>query len=120
MSNPSYFAVSVDGENIKKIFITNYMKKVILPILLEKKLPLMILIGVKRGINKDFKEGGDGIGNENCETLEKIVKENKGIKFLVTHLSDVPQYRLIVLSRKLSNLKLFGFWWYLNQKKNDY
>ena len=117
ISNPSYFAVSVDGENIKKIFITNYMKKVILPILLEKKLPLMILIGVKRGINKDFKEGGDGIGNENCETLEKIVKENKGIKFLVTHLSDVPQYRLIVLSRKLSNLKLFGFWWYLNQKK---
>ena len=42
-----------------------------------KKLPLMILIGVKRGINKDFKEGGDGIGNENCETLEKIVKRTK-------------------------------------------
>lgn len=116
-SNPLYFAISVDGNNIKKIFNSSYMKNIIFPILVEKKIPLMILIGVKRGVNKDFKQGGDGIGNEDCENLEKIIRDNQKIKFLVTHLSDISQYKLIVLSRKFSNLKLFGFWWFLNQKK---
>ena len=77
----------------------------------------MILIGVKRGVNRNFKEGGDGIGDEDCTVIESIVAQNPDINFLVTHLSDISQYKLIVLSRKFSNLKLFGFWWFLNQKK---
>lgn len=117
ISNPIYFAISVDGKNIEKIFNSKYMKNVIFPILEKKKIPIMILIGVKRSVNESFKEGGDGIGNEDCNFLEDIVRENQKIKFLVTHLSDLSQYKLIVLSRKFSNLKLFGFWWFLNQKK---
>ena len=55
--------------------------------------------------------------DEDCEILESIIKKNQKINFLLTHLSDLSQYKLIVLSRKFSNLKLFGFWWYLNQKE---
>lgn len=117
VSKPLYFAISVDGKNIKKIFNSSYMKKAIFPILKEKKIPIMILIGVKRGVNKKFKDGGDGIGDEDCTVLESIIAHNSDIKFLVTHLSDLSQYKLIVLSRKFPNLKLFGFWWFLNQKK---
>ena len=117
ISNPIYFAVSVDGRNIKKIFNSKYMKNVILPMLEKRNIPIMILIGVKRNVNKNFKDGGDGIGNEDCSYLESIVRKNQKIKFLVTHLSDLSQYKLIVLSRKFSNLKLFGFWWFLNQRK---
>ena len=117
ISNPVYFAISVDGKNIKKIFNSNYMKNIIFPILKKQSLPLMILIGVKRGVNKEFKQGGDAVGDEDCNYLELILKKNPKIKFLVTHLSDLSQYKLIVLSRKFSNLTLFGFWWFLNQKK---
>lgn len=117
ISNPIYFAISVDGRNIKKIFNSKYMKNVIFPMLEKKNIPIMILIGVKRNVNKNFKDSGDGIGNEDCSYLESIVRKNQKIKFLVTHLSDLCQYKLIVLSRKFSNLKLFGFWWFLNQRK---
>ena len=117
ISNPIYFAISVDGKNIKKIFNSIYMKDIIFPLLKKNRLPLMILMGVKRGVNKNYKDGGDGIGDEDCEILESIIKKNQNINFLLTHLSDLSQYKLIVLSRKFSNLKLFGFWWYLNQKE---
>ncbi len=117
ISNPVYLAISVDGKNIKRIFNSNYMKNIIFPILRKQNLPLMVLIGVKRGINKEFREGGDGVGDEDCSFLELLLKKNPKIRFLVTHLSDLSQYKLIVLSRKFPNLTLFGFWWFLNQKK---
>lgn len=117
IAKPLYFAISVNGKNINTVFNSIYMKKIIFPILKKKKIPLMVLIGVKRGVNLEYKDGGDGIGDENCDVLEEIVKKNQNINFLVTHLSDLSQYKLIVLSRKFSNLKLFGFWWYLNQKE---
>ncbi len=114
-SKASYFALSLNGENIMKFFNSDHMTKTIIPFLIKKKLPLMILAGVKRSINPSFKDGGDGIGNEKIEFLEKIIKKYKKLNFLLTHLSDISQYKLIVLSRKLPNLTLFGFWWFLNQ-----
>ena len=114
-AKPSYFALSLNGDNIMDFFNSNYMTKTIIPFLVKKKLPLMLLVGVKRSINPSFKGGGDGIGNENTDLLEKVIKKYKNLNFLVTHLSDNSQYRLTVLSRKLPNLTLFGFWWFLNQ-----
>ena len=114
-SKPSYFALSLNGKNIMKFFNSDYMTKIIIPFLIKKKLPLMLLTGVRRSVNSTFQDGGDGIGDEKIDFLENIIKKYKKINFLVTHLSDVSQYKLIVLSRKLPNLTLFGFWWFLNQ-----
>ena len=36
------------------------MKDIIFPLLKKNRLPLMILMGVKRGVNKNYKDGGDG------------------------------------------------------------
>ena len=41
----------------------------------------MILMGVKRGVNKNYKDGGDGIGDEDCEILESIIKKTKILIF---------------------------------------
>ena len=114
-SKPSYFALSLNGKNIMQLFNSDYMTKCIIPFLTKKKLPLMILAGVQRSVNPLFQEGGDGVGDENIVFLEKIIRKYNKLNFLVTHLSDISQYKLIVLSRKLPNLTLFGFWWFLNQ-----
>ena len=41
-----------------------------------------------------------------------LYQENK---FLVTALPLNCQYELTVLARKHPNLKIFGFWWFMNQ-----
>lgn len=113
-ARPVYFALSCDGPDIKKIFKSKKMK-IILKLLKQEKIPLMILVGVKREVNKKFREGGDGVGSDDLSQLEEVVNNNKENTFIVTHLSNNSQYKLTVLSRKLPNLTLFGIWWHLNQ-----
>ena len=51
--------------------------------------------------------------------IEKMKEFRKQInaenKFLVTCLSLNDQHELTVLARKHPNLKIFGFWWFMNQ-----
>ena len=113
-SQPIYAAISLDTEKFKEILNSDLWKE-ILKWLLKKNLPLSLMLGVKRGVNKNFDEAGDGIGNIDLKDLSKLCNNYPKNKFLVTCLSLNDQHELTVLGRKHQNLKIFGFWWFMNQ-----
>ena len=113
-SQPIYAAISLDKEKFREILNSDLWKE-ILKWLLKKNLPLSLMLGVKRGVNKNFDEAGDGIGNIDLKDLSKLCNNYPKNKFLVTCLSLNDQHELTVLGRKHQNLKIFGFWWFMNQ-----
>ena len=113
-SQPIYAAISLDTEKFREILNSDLWKE-ILKWLLKKNLPLSLMLGVKRGVNKNFDEAGDGIGNIDLKDLSKLCNNYPKNKFLVTCLSLNDQHELTVLGRKHQNLKIFGFWWFMNQ-----
>ena len=73
------------------------------------------MLGVKRSVNNNFGLAGDGIGNTNLKELSKLCNLFSKNKFLVTCLALNDQHELTVLARKHPNLRIFGFWWFMNQ-----
>jgi glucuronate isomerase len=113
-SNPLYAAVSLNLETFHTIFEDSFWKD-ILVWLENKNLPLSLMLGVKRAVNKDFGLAGDGIGDINLKELSNLCNSFPKNKFLVTCLSLNDQHELTVLARKHPNLRIFGFWWFMNQ-----
>ena len=113
-SKPVYAALSLNLATFKTI-VDGSMWRNILVWLESKKLPLSLMLGVKRSVNKDFGLAGDGIGDINLKELSKLCNSFPKNKFLVTCLSLNDQHELTVLSRKHPNLRIFGFWWFMNQ-----
>ena len=113
-SNPVYAAISLNLETFHTIFEDSFWKD-ILVWLENKNLPLSLMLGVKRAVNKDFGLAGDGIGNINLKELSNLCNSFPKNKFLVTCLSLNDQHELTVLARKHPNLRIFGFWWFMNQ-----
>ena len=111
--NPAYFALSSENleEFKKKEFFEKFFK-----LLSKYKLPLMLLVGVKRGINTNYQEAGDGVGSFDLKNLEAIINKYHNNNFLVTCLNLNDQFKLNVTARKFQNLKIFGFWWFNNNK----
>ena len=112
-NKPSYFSLST--ENFKE-FENEFFFKHFLSLLKESKTPMMLLIGVKRGVNKLYNDAGDGIGTMNLDYLEKILSKFPRNKFLVSCLDFRDQFKLSVLARKFQNLKIVGFWWFNNNE----
>ena len=113
-SNPVYAAISLNLETFNRI-LEDSMWRNILVWLESKKLPLSLMLGVKRAVNKDFGLAGDGIGDINLKELSNLCNSFPKNKFLVTCLSLNDQHELTVLARKHPNLRIFGFWWFMNQ-----
>ena len=113
-SNPVYAAISLNLETFNTI-LEDSMWRDILVWLESKKLPLSLMLGVKRAVNKDFGLAGDGIGEINLKELSNLCNSFPKNKFLVTCLSLNDQHELTVLARKHPNLRIFGFWWFMNQ-----
>ena len=113
-SNPVYAAVSLNLATFNKI-LDDSMWRDILVWLENKKLPLSLMLGVRRAVNKDFGLAGDGIGDINLKELSTLCTSFPRNKFLVTCLSLNDQHELTVLARKHPNLRIFGFWWFMNQ-----
>jgi len=113
-SNPVYAAISLNLETFDTIFEDSFWKD-ILVWLENKNLPLSLMLGVKRAVNKDFGLAGDGIGDINLKELSNLCNLFPNNKFLVTCLSLNDQHELTVLARKHPNLRIFGFWWFMNQ-----
>tara|TARA_B100000686_G_scaffold352165_1_gene453210 strand:+ start:2555 stop:3751 length:1197 start_codon:yes stop_codon:yes gene_type:complete len=113
-SKPVYAAISASTNEFKQLLKNNLWKE-ILTWLNNKKLPLSLMLGVKRAINKDFGLAGDGIGDIDLKDLSKLCNSHPNNKFFVTCLSLNDQHELTVLVRKHPNLKMFGFWWFMNQ-----
>ena len=110
---PVYFSISTN--NFEEFKLKNYFFQ-ILKVLRKHNKPLMILVGVKRNVNPEFRLAGDGLGKPNLNYLEEIIRNNSKNKFLVTCLDNSDHFRMIVLARKFQNIKLFGFWWFTNQE----
>ena len=113
-SNPVYAAVSLNLATFNKI-LDDSMWREILVWLESKNLPLSLMLGVRRAVNKDFGLAGDGIGDINLKELSNLCNSFPKNKFLVTCLSLNDQHELTVLARKHPNLRIFGFWWFMNQ-----
>ena len=81
-SNPVYAAVSLNFETFHTIFEDSFWKD-ILVWLENKNLPLSLMLGVRRAVNKDFGLAGDGIGDINLKELSNLCNSFPKNKFLV-------------------------------------
>ena len=94
---------------------TKVIDDVVAPVARELGLPVALMIGVRRGVNPDLHEGGDGVGVADVAAVLNLCQKHTCVKFLVTMLSRVNQHELCVTARKFGrNLHLFGCWWFCN------
>ena len=93
---------------------THLLREAILPACRDLRLPLALMIGVRRGVNPALNDAGDGVGRADLRSLEELCTEFQDNRFLVTVLSRENQHELSVYARKFSNMLPFGCWWFLN------
>jgi hypothetical protein len=86
----------------------------VLPVCREAKLPLALMIGVRRQVNPAIRLAGDASGRADLRALEVLCRDYPDNKFLVSVLSRENQHELCVYARKFANLMPFGCWWFLN------
>lgn len=114
--NPRYMAVSLgpgfafpeDSPRAKLI------EHAVIPVTREAGIPFAMMIGVRRKINPGLRAGSDGVGKADVTAVENLCRQFPDNRFLVTMLSRENQHELCVSARKLSNLMIFGCWWFLN------
>ncbi len=116
--NPTYLAISLPPEfsyptsgngNASAI-----LRDVVLPFARQRNLPVALMIGVRRQVNPDLGQAGDGYGRTDVRSLEELAKANPDIRFYVTLLHRDDQHPLIVAARKFKNIVPFGTWWFVN------
>ncbi len=86
----------------------------VFPVAAQRRIPMALMIGVKKLTNPDLGLAGDSVGHANIDVLEWICRDYPDVKLLVTMLSRENQHELCVCARKFSNLHVFGCWWFLN------
>jgi hypothetical protein len=89
-------------------------RNVVLPAARELRLPMAMMIGVRKRVNPALGDGGDAVGVADVTAVQNLCAENPDVKFIVTMLSRVNQHELCVCARKFGNLHLFGCWWFCN------
>ena len=116
--NPSYLAISLPPDfgfpasgngNVSAI-----MRDVVLPFARAKKLPVALMIGVRRGVNPALGQAGDGYGRCDVRSIEALAAANPDILFYITLLHRDDQQPLVVAARKFANIVPFGTWWFCN------
>ena len=114
--NPVYMAVSLpDSFRFPdEDFRTVLLKGAVLPACGDLKIPLALMIGVRRQVNPAIRLAGDSVGRADIRAIETLCREYPGNQFLVTVLSRENQHELCVCARKFRNLTPFGCWWFLN------
>jgi hypothetical protein len=90
------------------------LREVVLPAAKEHGLAMTLMVGVRRRVNPNLRDAGDGMGRADVTAIERLCAEYPEIKFLVTFLSRENQHELCVAARKFPNLMPFGCWWFLN------
>jgi hypothetical protein len=113
---PAYMAVSLPDtfEYPKENTGNRLLRESVLPVCRELKLPLSLMIGVRRQVNPAIRLAGDAVGRADMRALENLCREFPDNRFLVSVLSRENQHELCVYARKFSNLMPFGCWWFLN------
>lgn len=108
VSLPPDFTVPEDS------YRSRILEKCVLPICREVKIPLALMIGVKRLVNPYLGLAADSVGKADIRSIEYLCRTYPKNKFLVTMLSKENQHELVVTARKFRNLMVFGCWWFLN------
>lgn len=90
------------------------LSEAIIPSCREFRLPLSLMIGVRRQVNPRIRLAGDAVGKADLRALENLCRKFPDNRFLVSVLSRENQHELCVYARKFSNLMPFGCWWFLN------
>lgn len=90
------------------------LREVVLPAAKEHGLAMTLMVGVRRRVNPNLRDAGDGVGRADVTAIERLCGEYPDVKFLVTFLSRENQHELCVAARKFPNLMPFGCWWFLN------
>ena len=90
------------------------LREVVLPAAKEHGLAITVMVGVRRRVNPNLRDAGDGLGRADVTAIERLCAEYPEIKFLATFLSRENQHELCVAARKFPNLMPFGCWWFLN------
>jgi hypothetical protein len=113
---PLYMAVSLtDAFQFPDDSITSkLLSEAVLPSCREFRLPMSLMIGVRRQVNPRLRLAGDAVGKADLRTLENLCRSFPDNRFLVSVLSRENQHELAVYARKFNNLMPFGCWWFLN------
>ncbi len=114
--NPVYMGVSLPADFKFPADDTRdrLLREVVLPAAKEHGLAVTLMVGVRRRVNPNLRDAGDGMGRADVTAIERLCAEYPEIKFLATFLSRENQHELCVASRKFPNLMPFGCWWFLN------
>lgn len=114
--NPVYLAASLppDFKYPSGDIRDSLIREVVLPTAKEHGLTLTLMVGVRRSVNPELREAGDGLGRADVSAIERLCAQYPEIRFLVTFLSRENQHELCVAARKFNNLMPFGCWWFLN------
>jgi hypothetical protein len=113
--SPKYFSLSLGAQMLDSLLENPWFSGAFLPWLAAKKIPLALMLGVRRRINPLYRLGGDGTGEVSLNSLETLLVRFPENKIMVTTLSRGSQHRLAVLGKIFPNLYVFGFWWFVNQ-----
>lgn len=114
--HPVYMAVSLPdsfqfpGRDLRTRLLTG----AILPACRDLRLPLALMIGVRRQVNPALRLAGDASGRADLCALENLCRDFPDNRFLVSVLSRENQHELCVYARKFRNLVPFGCWWFVN------
>lgn len=111
-----YLAVSLppDFKLVDDSIRTRITEQCVLPVCRELNIPLALMIGVNRQVNKELRLAGDSLGKADVRVIEYLCTNYPENKFLVTMLSRENQHELAITARKYRNLMIFGCWWFLN------
>jgi len=114
--NPLYMAASLPPSFMypEESAAGRVLDACFLPLGRERRLPLAMMIGVKKLINPGLRLAGDGVGKSRIEAVENLCAQHPDNKFLVTFLARENQHECCIAARKFRNLHVFGCWWFLN------
>jgi hypothetical protein len=114
--SPLYLAVSLPDDFTwpEESARGHIIHEVVLPVCREHNLPFAMMIGVRRGVNPELHDAGDGLGRADVGNIHRLCRTHPDNRYLVTMLSRENQHELAVAARKFANLLPFGAWWFLN------
>ncbi len=90
------------------------LDRIVLPVLVERDLPLAMMIGSKLRVNPALRDAGDMVGVADVGSVVRLCSDFPQNRFLCTMLARENQHELAVAARKFGNLMIFGCWWFLN------
>jgi hypothetical protein len=114
--DPLYMAVSLPDsfEFPRDDERSRLLTGAVLPACREARIPLALMIGVRRQVNPALRLAGDASGVADLRAVGHLCAEFPENRFMVSLLSRENQHELCVYARKFGNLLPFGCWWFLN------